>query len=54
VESLDAITADFLRGQELTVRGQELSLNAFNRLLAWQGPVRVPVPIQVQAVLMTQ
>jgi hypothetical protein len=39
-ESLEAIQADFLRGQEIM-------LNAFNRLLAMKAPV-IPVATQVR------
>jgi hypothetical protein len=40
VDSIEAIQADYLRGQEL-------QLNAFNRLLAWRAPV-IPVAMQVR------
>jgi hypothetical protein len=39
MDSVEDIQRDFLRGQELT-------LNAFNRLLAWSVPV-VPVAMHV-------
>jgi hypothetical protein len=46
-ESLEAIHADYLKGQEMQAQGLALQLSAFNRLLALHEPV-IPIATHVQ------